>query len=94
MLEGITRNTVIDIARGMDYQVFEEPFTVNDIYSSEECFLTGSGAELIPVIEIDARLIGNGKPGPIFKKLLAAYKKLTQTQGVEIYSKEKAACRS
>ncbi len=94
LLEGITRNTVIDIAHGMDYQVFEEPFTVNDIYSSEECFLTGSGAELIPVIEIDGRPIGNAKPGPIFKKLLVAYKELTQTQGVEIYQKEKAACRS
>lgn len=85
LLEGITRNTVMDIARGMNYQVMEEPFTVNDIYSSEECFLTGSGAELIPVIECDSRLVGTGKPGPIFKKLLDAYKHMTQTQGTEIY---------
>jgi len=85
LLEGITRNTVIDLAKGMGYTVMEEPFTVNDIYSSEECFLTGSGAELIPVIEIDGRIIGDGKPGKHFNKLLVAFQKLTQTEGVEIY---------
>lgn len=85
LLEGITRNTVIDIAKGMGYIVLEEPFTVNDIYSSEECFLTGSGAELISAIEIDGRQIGNGKPGNHFNKLLTAYQKITRTEGVKIY---------
>jgi len=82
LLEGITRNTVIDLAKGMGYTVLEEPFTVNDIYSSEECFLTGSGAELIPVIEIDGRMISTGKPGKHFLKLLQAYQKLTHSEGV------------
>jgi branched-chain amino acid aminotransferase len=85
ILEGITRGCVIDIAKNMGYRVIEEPFTVHDIYTCEECFLTGSGAELIPVIEIDERIIGNGKPGKHFSKLLTAYQKLTQTEGVKIY---------
>jgi len=84
ILEGITRGCVIEIAKKMDYQVIEEPFTVHDIYTSEECFLTGSGAELIPVIEIDDRAIGDGKPGKHFKKLLDAYQKMTHSEGVPI----------
>jgi branched-chain amino acid aminotransferase len=84
ILEGITRYCVIDLAKKMDYTVIEEPFTLHDIYTAEECFLTGTGAELIPVIEIDERLIGAGKPGKHFKRLLAAYQKLTQTEGVKI----------
>lgn len=84
ILEGITRGCVIELAKKMDYLVIEEPFTVHDIYTSEECFLTGSGAELIPVIEIDDRMIGDGKPGKHFQKLLAAYKNMTETEGVPI----------
>ncbi|MFH0887843.1 MAG: branched-chain-amino-acid transaminase [Planctomycetota bacterium] len=85
ILEGITRGCVIDIAKNMGYKVIEEPFTVHDIYTCEECFLTGSGAELIPVVEIDDRVIGNGQPGKHFNKLLSDYQKLTQTEGVKIY---------
>lgn len=85
ILEGITRGCVIDIAKDIGYKVLEEPFTLHDIYTAEECFLTGTGAELIPVVEIDERTIGNGKPGEHFNKLLTAYQKLTQTEGVKIY---------
>lgn len=87
LLEGITRNTVIELARNMGYEVIEMPFTMTEVYTAQECFLTGTGAELVPVIEADGRIIGNGKPGPHFKKILAAYQKLTQTEGVEIYPK-------
>lgn len=85
ILEGITRGTVMGIAEKMGYKVIEEPFTVHDIYTAEECFLTGSGAELIPVIEIDERPVGDGKPGKHFLKLLAAYQKMTHSDGTPIY---------
>jgi branched-chain amino acid aminotransferase len=85
LLEGITRNTVMEIARKLGYKVLEMPFSVNDIYAADECFLTGSGAELIPVVEIDSRPIGNGKPGPVFLRLLEEYRKLTQAEGTPIF---------
>ncbi|MCK4909263.1 MAG: branched-chain-amino-acid transaminase [Planctomycetes bacterium] len=85
ILEGITRNTVIEIAELMDFDFRAEPFTMDDIYRSNECFLTGTGAELIPVIEVDSRQIGDGKPGPLFKRLLKAYQKMTRSEGTPIY---------
>lgn len=85
ILEGITRNTVIELAETAGFSVREEPFTVNDIYASDECFLTGSGAELIPVIEMDGRPVGQGVPGPHFKRLLEAYQKLTHSDGTPVY---------
>jgi branched-chain amino acid aminotransferase len=85
ILDGITRCCVIDIARDMGYKVMEEPFTVHDVYIAKECFLTGSGAELIPVVKFDDRIIGDGKPGKHFNKLLIAYQKMTRTEGVKIY---------
>lgn len=86
LLEGITRNTVIDIARKMGYKVLEMPFSLNDIYAADECFLTGTGAELIPVVEVDNRPVGNGKPGANFLKLLERYREITRTEGVEVYT--------
>lgn len=85
ILEGITRNATIEVARQLGYEVIETRFTLTEVYASQECFLTGTGAELIPVIEVDSRPIGHGKPGRHFKKLLKGYRKLTQTEGVEIY---------
>ncbi len=85
LLEGITRNTVIDIAKGMGYKVLEMPFSINDIYSADECFLTGTGAELIPVVEVDGRPVGDGKPGANFLKLLDRYREITRTEGVPVY---------
>jgi branched-chain amino acid aminotransferase len=58
---------------------------MHDIYNADECFLTGSGAELIPVVEADKRMIGNGKPGPIFKKLLKQFRDITKTDGIPVY---------
>ena len=89
LLEGITRNTVVDLAKKMGYEVVKTPFTMHEVYSSSECFLTGSGAELIPVIEADGRAIGDGKPGTHFKKLLKAYKELVYSEGAEIYTDSK-----
>ncbi len=73
ILEGITRNSIMTLARGMGYTVVEERFTRDDLYIAEEVFLTGTAAELTPVREVDDRLIGNGLTGPITKKLQTAF---------------------
>jgi len=78
ILEGITRQTVIDIAVGMGIPVRETPMTRYDIFAADECFLTGSGAELIPVVKLDGRLIGDGKPGVMTKKLLDRFHEETK----------------
>ena len=78
ILEGITRQTVLEIAADMGMTIKEAPMTRHDIYSAEECFLTGSAAELIPVIKLDGRLIGDGKPGTITKKLLTLFQEETK----------------
>jgi len=70
ILEGITRQTVLEVAADMGIPIKEAPMTRYDIFSADECFLTGSGAELIPVVKLDGRSIGDGKPGAMTKKLL------------------------
>lgn len=84
ILKGITRDAVIDIARENGIEVAEELFTLHDVYTADECFLTGTAAELIPVICVDSRIIADGKPGPLFKKLLDKFRDLTQTEGEPI----------
>jgi branched-chain amino acid aminotransferase len=78
ILEGITRRVVLEIAAVTGLKTREAPMTRHDIYTAEECFLTGSAAELIPVVKLDSRTIGNGKPGKITKKLLELFKKETE----------------
>ena len=78
ILEGITRNTVIDLARAVRIPVEEIAFTRHDIYIGDECFLTGTAAEVIPVVKVDARPIGSGKPGPITRQLREAFQKLVR----------------
>ncbi|MFZ3101563.1 MAG: branched-chain-amino-acid transaminase [Desulfitobacteriaceae bacterium] len=86
ILEGITRNSVLEIARRIGIEAKEELFTRHDLYTAEECFLTGTAAELIPTVKIDGREIGQGTPGEIFKKLLVEFRALTQINGSEIFS--------
>lgn len=69
ILEGITRNAVIELARAAGIEVQEIPLTRHDVYSADEMFLTGTGAEVIAVVKVDGRPIGTGKPGPITKTL-------------------------
>ena len=78
ILEGITRNCVIEIARGLDIPVREENMTRYDLFVADECFLTGTAAEVIPVVKIDSRPIGAGKPGPMTLRLLQEFHKLTR----------------
>lgn len=84
ILEGITRNSVLELAGELGIKVAEELFTRHDLYTAEECFLTGTAAELIPVIKVDGRDIGDGTPGAIYKKLLVAFRELTLVNGPEI----------
>ncbi len=79
ILEGITRNAVIRLAREAKVPVVETTLLRHDIYIAEECFLTGTAAEVIPVTSLDGRAIGQGKPGPITKDLLERFKKLTRS---------------
>lgn len=69
ILEGITRDSIISLAGEMGLPVLEERFTRDDLYIAEEAFLTGTAAELTPIREVDNRVIGNGRPGPITKRL-------------------------
>jgi branched-chain amino acid aminotransferase len=81
ILKGITRETVMTLAKKAGMEVSEEVFTRHDLYTSDEVFLTGTAAEIIPVSKIDNRLIGDGKPGKTTMKLLEAFHNVTKTEG-------------
>jgi branched-chain amino acid aminotransferase len=83
-LYGITRGVVIEIAREAGFQVSEPNLTRYDLFNADECFLTGTGAELIPVVKIDGRVIGAGVPGPVTRTLVEQYHALTQSTGEAI----------
>ena len=83
-LYGITRQTVIELAREAGLKVSEPNLTRYDLFNADECFLTGTGAELIPVGKIDGRVIGGGKPGKITHKLVEDYHALTKVSGEPI----------
>lgn len=78
MLEGVTRNEVIKLARANGMELEETVFTRYDLFVADEVFLTGTAAELIPVTNIDSRIIGDGKPGPVFSQLLTAFRELVK----------------
>lgn len=78
ILEGITRGAVIDLARDAGIEVREIVLTRHDVYIADECFLTGTAAEVIPVVKLDGRTIGEGVPGPITHDLGARFKELTR----------------
>ena len=78
ILEGITRDEIIAIARAEGTEVREENLTRHDLYVADECFLTGTAAEVIPVVRIDKRPIGEGKPGPVTKRLAEEFRRRTR----------------
>jgi branched-chain amino acid aminotransferase len=84
-LYGITRGTVMDLAAEMGLKVGEPNLTRYDLFNADECFLTGTGAEIMPVVKIDGRVIGNGKPGALTRKLVENYHALTKATGEPIY---------
>jgi branched-chain amino acid aminotransferase len=83
-LYGITRGVVIEMAREAGIPISEPNLTRYDLFIADECFLTGTGAEIIPITKIDGRVIGTGKPGPITKGFVQKYHALTQVSGEPI----------
>lgn len=81
-LEGITRDAIIRLARDMEIPFFERLLKMEDLYAADEVFLTGTAAELIPVVKIDERKIDGGKPGLVSLRLMEAFRKLTKVDGV------------
>ncbi|MEF9427256.1 MAG: aminotransferase class IV, partial [Candidatus Mariimomonas ferrooxydans] len=76
VLEGITRDSVIEIARSENLEVREENFTRDELYIADEAFLTGTASEITPIRAVDERVIGKGRPGPVTKKLQNSFFKI------------------
>ncbi|MBP8676324.1 MAG: branched-chain-amino-acid transaminase [Methanoculleus sp.] len=83
-LRGITRMVVLEIAATMGITLLERDLGYFDLYTADEVFVTGTAAEVAPIREIDGRVIGNGKPGPITRQLMAAFRTATQKEGTPI----------
>jgi branched-chain amino acid aminotransferase len=83
-LKGITRSTIIDICKDLGIAARETDLTRYDAWCADECFLTGSGAEVIPVVKLDGRVIGSGTPGPLTKRILAEFRKRVLVEGTRI----------
>ncbi len=86
-LIGITRNAVIDLATRLDYEAVERTITPTDLFTADEAFFTGTAAEIIPIIEVNKRRIGNGKPGPITRRLMEEFERVVRDprEGIPIY---------
>ncbi len=82
LLVGITRGVVLDLAREMGIPAQETGLVVHNLATADEMFLTGTGAELIPVVDFDEQPVGDGRPGPVFERLLVAFREKTATEGV------------
>jgi branched-chain amino acid aminotransferase len=93
LLRGITRDMVLQLAREHEIIAEERVFTLHDVYVADECFLTGTGAEVAPVVEVDGRRIGDGRPGAITARLNAAFRKLARETGTPVYGPEAPAPR-
>jgi len=84
-LKGITREAVFEAASACGYQLQERDLGLFDLYTADEVFVTGTAAEVAPVTKVDGRVVGTGKPGPITKDLMAAFKKLATSTGTAIF---------
>lgn len=82
-LRGITQDAVMGIARKNKIHCKEKKMKLHEIYRADECFLTGTAAEIVPVVKIDKRVIGKGKPGPVTRRLLAEFHELTKVSGTQ-----------
>ncbi|NPC93578.1 branched-chain-amino-acid transaminase [Bacillus sp. WMMC1349] len=89
-LEGITRNAIIEMAKEVGYEVSEEPFTRHDVYTAEEVFLTGTAAEVIAVVKVDGRKIGDGKPGLHTNKMLEKFRERVVRDGEKVNFKDQS----
>lgn len=93
LLQGVTRDTVLELARDLGLPAEERLLTLHDVYAADECFLTGTGAEVAPVVEVDGRTIGAGRPGPVTQRLNAAFRDLARRSGTPVYAEEAPAAR-
>jgi branched-chain amino acid aminotransferase len=84
-LRGITRSVVFDIASELGLRISEPNITRHDLYIADEAFLTGTAAEVVPMVKVDGRLIGDGKPGPITKRAIERFRQLTRESGTPIF---------
>ncbi len=82
-LRGITRDAVMEIAQKNKIHVHEHVLTRHELFISDECFLTGTAAEIIPVVKVDGRVIGSGRPGSVTLGLMKKFKEMTKTAGVK-----------
>lgn len=82
-LRGITRDSILGIARNNKIAAHEHVITRHEVYISDECFLTGTAAEIIPVVKVDGRVIGQGKPGKLTLSLMKKFKELTSKEGIK-----------
>lgn len=82
-LQGITRDTVLALAKKSKITAEERLLTRHEVYTADECFLTGTAAEIIPVVKVDGRAIGDGKPGQLTKKMIKMFKMATENDGVK-----------
>jgi branched-chain amino acid aminotransferase len=85
ILAGVTRAVVFELAAKLGIRALERELIRHDIYTADECFLTGTAAEVIPAVQLDRRLIGNGQPGPITLQLIETFRELTRATGTPIY---------
>jgi branched-chain amino acid aminotransferase len=82
-LRGITRDTILEIARKDKIPVHEHVLTRHELFISDECFLTGTAAEIVPVVKVDGRVIGSGKPDKLTLSLIKKFKELTKKEGAK-----------
>ncbi len=87
ILDGITRRAVLECAEAEGIESREIMFPITEVHTADECFLTGTAAEIVPVVEVDGRTIGDGKPGALTKRLLSKFRELTrlEAEGTPIY---------
>ena len=85
LLNGVTRGVAFELAEQIGISMVERDLTTYDLYTADECFLTGTAAEVIPAVALDQRLIGNGHPGPVTLQLIAHFRDLTRSTGTPIY---------
>ncbi len=85
-LRGITRSLVFELAAELGIKVMEADITRHDVFVADECFLTGTAAEIVPVVKADGRSIGNGKPGPITARIIARFREVTRETGTPIFA--------
>lgn len=88
LLQGVTRDVVLALAAGLGIPATERIFTLYDVYAADECFLTGTGAEVGPVVEIDGRQIRDGRPGPITQRLTTAFREEARRTGTPVFAGE------